>query len=137
MRIQPTLAVSLGAAVCLAACSGTLLASEFDQSFDWVVAGQIGPLFDSETGGGSLFPGDYVGQLSLERSLHILTFRTSIGGFLYGDEIPAKNRETGSFLLVSAMDRFGEGPWALYILGGAGSYEARTEVDVHAGVGFY
>lgn len=117
---------------CLAAS-----AAEFDSSFDWYAAGQIGPVFDPETQDGfSLFPGDYVLTASLERRFRILTFRTQIGSFLYEDEILSEDRETAPFVLFTAMDRFGEDRWALIVLGGGGYYDATGEIDFHAGLGF-
>lgn len=111
--------------------AGAGVAAESDAAFDWLAVGSVGPNFDSETSGAN-----FVVTASLERRLRILTFRTQIGGFLYGDEVPGKGRENGSFALLSAMDRFGENRWALILLGGIGYYDIPAEADFHVGVGF-
>ena len=108
-------------------------AAEFDSSFDWVAVGALGPQYDAETENPE---GDFVFTASLERSFKILTFRTQVGAFLYEDELPLLDRQNDAFVLFSAMDRFGEGPWALVVLGGGGWYQATESANFHVGLGF-
>jgi hypothetical protein len=111
--------------------------ADYDAEFNWIAAGAVGPVWDGKTQDGfDLVPGDYVGTVSLERVLGVLTVRTQVGGFFYGDEIPDLDRENGGFALLTAMDRFGEGRWAVLVLGGGGYYEASQDLDFHAGIGF-
>lgn len=131
-----TRAFPLGLALPLLIASGAI-ASDFDSSFDWVAVGNVGPLYDNKTHGGfSLNPGDYTVTASLERTFRILTFRTQVGMFLYGTEIPEINRKTDGYALLTAMDRFGENRWALTVLGGVGYYNASQGIDFHFGLGF-
>lgn len=111
--------------------------ADYDAEFNWIAAAAVGPVWDGETQDGfDLVPGDYVGTVSMERVLGVLTVRTQIGAFLYGDEIPDLDRESAGFALLTAMDRFGEARWAVLVLGGVGYYDASQDIDFHAGIGF-